>query len=74
VSEAAAVGEEEAAVGEEAAALVAGERDVTGLAVVIPALHAARDRPAAQVVTAMAVRRYAFIGYLLISLSLPVQN
>jgi hypothetical protein len=29
-----------------------------GLAVVIPALHAARDRPAAQVVTTIAVRRY----------------
>lgn len=55
-------------VGEDAVRLVAGERDVAVLAVVIPALHAARDRPAAQVVAAMAMRRYAFIGHLSASL------
>jgi hypothetical protein len=37
------------------------EGDVPGLAEEIPTVHAARDRPAAQAVTAMAVRRYVFI-------------
>jgi hypothetical protein len=57
-----------AAAGEDAAGLVAAERDVAGLAVVTPAVHAARNRPAAQVVTAMATRQYAFIGYLSVGL------
>jgi hypothetical protein len=45
----------------DAVLLVLGERGVAGLAVVIPALHAATDKPTAQAVTAMAERRYAFI-------------
>ena len=53
---------EAAAAGEEGVRVVAGARG--RLAAVIPAVHAARDRPAAQVVTATAMRRYAFIGYL----------
>jgi hypothetical protein len=64
----AGLADEAAAAGEDAAGLVADERDVAGLAVVTPAVHAARDRPAAQVVTAMAMRRYAFIGCLSVSL------
>src|SRR5262245_46514221 len=56
------------AVGEDPARLAIGERDVTGFAAVIPAVHAARDRPTAQDVTAMAMRRYAFIGSLSVSL------
>ena len=66
VCEAAAAGEDAAWLMAGEAWLVAGERDAGGLALVIPALHAARDRPAAQVVTAM--RRYAFIGYLSVNL------
>jgi hypothetical protein len=56
------------AAGEDAVRLAAGDGDVPGFAVVIPALHAARDRPAAQVVTLMAMRRYTFIGCLSVSL------
>ena len=52
---------EEDAAGEGPVRLALGEGDVPGLALVIPALHAARDRPAAQVITAMAVRRCVFI-------------
>jgi hypothetical protein len=57
-----AVGEDlvRLAVGEGPVRLAVGEGDVPDLAVVIPTLHAARDRPAAQVITAMAVRRYVF--------------
>jgi hypothetical protein len=52
------------AAGEDAAWLAAGDGDgvVPGLAVLIPTLHAARDKPAAQVATLVAMRRYAFIG------------
>src|SRR5258708_18499423 len=56
------------AVGEEAVRLVAGEGDFAVLAVVIPALRAARDRQAVQVVTVMAMKRYGFIGHLSVSL------
>jgi hypothetical protein len=58
-----AVGEEPArlAVGEEPVRLAVGEGDGPDLAVVIPTVQAARDRPIAQVITAMAVRRYVFI-------------
>jgi hypothetical protein len=49
------------AAGEDPARLAAAEGDVAGFAEVIPAAHAASDRLAAQVVTVMAMRRYAFI-------------
>jgi hypothetical protein len=47
--------------GEDPVRLAAVEGDVSGFAEVIPAAHAASNRLAAQVVTVMAVRRYAFI-------------
>jgi hypothetical protein len=50
------------AVGEDPVRLGAGEGDVVGLAVVIPAVQAVRDRPAAEMVMAMAVRRSVFNG------------
>lgn len=50
------------AVGEDPVRLAVGEGDVVGLAVVIPAVQAVRDSPAAQIVTAMAVRRRMFNG------------
>jgi hypothetical protein len=58
-----AVGEDPVrlAAGEGPVRLAMGEGDVPDLAVVIPTLHAARDRPVMQVITAMAVRRYVFI-------------
>jgi hypothetical protein len=48
--------------GEDAVWLVAGEADVAGPTLVIPAVQAVADRPAAQV-TAMAMRRCMFIGW-----------
>jgi phosphohistidine swiveling domain-containing protein len=45
-----------------------GEGDVTGFALVIPAVHAARDRPAAQDVTVKATKRYEFIKCLSVGL------
>ena len=64
-----AVGEDPVrlAVGDGPVRLAVREGDVTGFAVVIPALHAARDRPAAQDVTAMAMKRYVFIECLSVS-------
>jgi len=51
--------------------LTVGEGDVTGFALVIPALHAARDRPTAQDVTVMAIKRYWFIKCLSVGLVAP---
>ena len=48
--------------GEDAVWLVAGEADVAGPALVIPAVQAVADRSGAQV-TAMAMRRCMFIGW-----------
>src|ERR1700756_2054864 len=48
------------AVGEDAVWLAVGEGDSAGLAVVIPAEQAVTDRPAAQIVMAMAMRRCMF--------------
>jgi hypothetical protein len=48
--------------------LSVGDGDVLVVAVLIPTLHAARDRPAAQVVTLAAMRRYTFIECLSVSL------
>jgi len=45
-----------------AAAEAEGDGDGAWLAVVIPALQAVTDRPAAQIVTAMAMRRCVFNG------------
>ena len=56
------------ATGEDPVRFAAGGGDVTGFAVVIPALHAARDRPAAQDVTVMAIKRYEFIKCLSVGL------
>lgn len=56
------------AAGEDAARLAAGDGDVPGFVVVTPTLHAARDSPAAQVVTLVAMRRYTFIECLSVSL------
>jgi hypothetical protein len=52
---------EDGTAGEDPAWLAMGEGDVPGLALVIPTLQAARDRPATQVITAMAVWRYVLI-------------
>src|SRR5262245_23042482 len=62
------------AVGEGAARLAAGERDVAGVTVVIPAGHAATDRLAAQVITPAARWRYAVIGCPSVGLVVPVQS
>lgn len=56
------------AAGEDTLRLAVGEGDVTGFALVIPAVHAARDRPAAQDVTVMAIKRYEFIKCLSVGL------
>lgn len=49
------------AVDEDPARVAEVEGDVFGFAEVMPALHAASDTLAAQIVTAMPTRRYAFI-------------
>jgi hypothetical protein len=62
------------AVGEDAARAAVGEGDLAGFTLVIPALHAARDRPAVQEATVMAMKRYVFIKCLSVSLAAPSSN
>jgi hypothetical protein len=59
---------------EDSLRLAVGDGDVTVFALVIPALHAARDRPAAQEVTVMAIKRYVFIRCLSFGLAAPSSN
>jgi hypothetical protein len=63
-----------AGAGEDAVRLAAGEEDVAGGALVIPAVQAVTDRPAAQVVTAMAIRRCMFNRCLSVSRVAATQN